>query len=190
MFFTPKIEKAIIKAIKLHHGQRRKVDRQISYIVHPITVAIILSHYTISEDIIVAAFIHDAIEDTSYTLKELEQDFGKNIKKIVEEISEEKGKEDRRATWLIRKKKYLEHLKKASFEAKMICAADKIHNLRSIILDYEREGEKIWQKFNAPKEKKFWFYREVLKILKSNLKNPIVKELESTFKEAQEKLLT
>ena len=140
MKLTPKIQKAINRAAELHRKQIRKGDG-LPYIVHPFSVAWILSDYTTDEDIIVAGLLHDVLEDVrGYNYEDLKRDFGEKIAKIVREVSEEKenlGKNN----WKERKRKYLQHLKTANFEAKMICAADKIHNLSSLIEAYRKLGK-------------------------------------------------
>ena len=59
----------------------------------------------------------------------------------------------------------------------MVCAADKIHNLRSMRQSFVEQGDKLWEKFNAPIEKKLWFYEEVVKILEKRLPAGIMEEL-------------
>lgn len=134
MKLTPKIQKAIYKASVLHKGQKRKVE-DLPFVTHLFSVAFILSNYTDNENIIVAGLLHDALEDVkAYYFKDLEKDFGERVTKIVKEVSEDKDpniEENKKATWQRRKEGYLSHLKNASYEAMMVCCADKIHNLRS-----------------------------------------------------------
>jgi len=188
MKLTPKIQKAINKASILHDGQRRK-GNNLPYIVHPFSVAFILSIYTDDEDIIAAGLLHDVLEDVKgYYFKDLKKDFGSRISKIVKEISEDKDpniKEDKKATWQTRKEKYLSHLKNASYEAMMVCCADKIHNLHSLIEAYKEQGDELWKKFNASLDKKLWFYEEILRILKEKLDNEIVKDFEKVYLKAK-----
>ena len=80
---TPRIEKAIEIAIRIHERQKRKGDGVTPYVVHPISVAILLSRYTDDEDLLIAAFLHDALEDTSYSTLQLKKDFGSKVIKIV-----------------------------------------------------------------------------------------------------------
>jgi (p)ppGpp synthase/HD superfamily hydrolase len=186
MKLTPKIQKAINIATEKHHGQSRK-GKEIPYIVHPFSVALILSEYTHNEDIIAAGLMHDVLEDVrDYNFDDLKNDLGEKIARIVREVSEDidPNMEDPKTTWDYRKHKYLEDLKTESYEAMMITAADKIHNLNSLIEAYGEHGEKLWEKFNAPIEKKLWFYEEVLNVLKSRLNNEIVRELQKIYKRA------
>ena len=68
----------------------------------------------------------------------------------------------------------------------MISCADKIHNLSCMIVAYKEQGEKLWDRFNSPKDKKLWFYEEVYKILEQRLDSEMVKELRILIDEAGE----
>ena len=185
MKLTPKVQKAINKAADLHRGQIRKGDG-LPYIVHPFSVAWILSSYTNDEDIIAAGLLHDVLEDVEgYEYEDLKRDFGEKIANIVREVSE-KGENLGSKNWEERKQKYLSHLENASFEALMICAADKIHNLVSLIGAYNKQGRKVFENFNAPIEKKMEFYGKVLEILQRKLDNKIVERFASVYKEARD----
>lgn len=189
MRLTPKINKAINKAAELHRHQIRK-DVDIPYIMHPFSVAIILSNYTSDEDVIIAGLMHDTVEDVrGYTFKKLAKDFGARVAGIVQEVSEDKTsyytKDKEKKTWYIRKKKYISGLETASTDALLVAAADKIHNINSLIESYENLGGRLWKNFNAPEPKRdyLWFYSKVLDVLEKRLKSDIVKELKQGFRQ-------
>jgi len=178
---TPKIEKAIRKAAFLHRGQTRKDDERTPYVMHPFCVALILINYTDNEDVIAAGLLHDTVEDNhSYSLKELDRDFGVGVYRIVEEVTLV-FKNKTRENWLERKKLYLRHLDQASIEGLMVCAADKLHDMRTTIFAYRRQGDKLWKKFRGTPQQKSWFYQEIYEILKKRLNNPIVDEYRRTL---------
>ncbi|MFA6514446.1 MAG: HD domain-containing protein [Patescibacteria group bacterium] len=193
MKLTPRIQKAINSASRLHAGQVRKGDVNLPYISHPFAVAWILSNYTDDEDIIIAGLLHDVLEDVEdYYYADLIKDFGPKVAEIVKGISEDKNpnvERDDKATWEDRKSRYLAGLENDSDESLMVCAADKIHNLESMISAYQEKGEALWDDFNSPKEKKLWLYEEIVKLLKERLSNPIVEELEKTYRLAEKILL-
>jgi (p)ppGpp synthase/HD superfamily hydrolase len=193
MKLTTKIQKAINVASRLHLGQVRKGDSELPYISHPFSVAWILSNYTNDEDIIAGGLLHDVLEDVKgYYYDDLAKDFGKRVAQIVKGVSEDKDpniENDDKATWETRKLKYLAGLESDSEESLMVCCADKIHNLQSMINAYEEKGEELWTHFNSPKEKKLWLYQEILKFMKIRLDNPIVAELEAVYAQAEKVLL-
>jgi predicted RNA-binding protein with PUA-like domain/5'-deoxynucleotidase YfbR-like HD superfamily hydrolase len=189
MVLTDKIKYALDRATELHEGQKR-IGSGLPYIVHPYSVASILSEYTGDEDVLAAALLHDVLEDVSgYTAEDMELEFGPKVTSIVLEVTEEKdpeaGEEELRATWEKRKEGYLSSLRTASQEALMVAAADKIHNLWSILDEYEQWGDDLWGQFRTPSDKKLWFFEEVLKVLQERLKNPIVQEFEALYVEAR-----
>ena len=189
MNLTPKIQKAIIGASVLYKGQKRKGDG-LPYIIHPYSVAFILSNYTDDEDVIVAGLLHDVLEDVpEYTKEDLKNDFGKRVCKIVQEVSEDKdpndSQEKEKISWQERKEKYIANLKTDSQEALLVSCADKIHNLQAMLAAYKNQGEMLWKNFNAPKEKISWYYGEVLEVMKDKLKNEIVGELTETYEKAK-----
>lgn len=187
MKLTPKIQRAINVAAEKHIGQKRKSTKR-PFIVHPFSVACILSEFTTDEDVICAGLLHDTLEDVKgYTFLDIKRDFGLNIAEIVREVSENKapgGDKNKRKTWEERKIHKLHSLRNASREAMMVSAADKIHNLKSLEINYIKQGESFWRKFNASPEKKFWYYGEVVKIIRDRLDGKITEELISTFREA------
>lgn len=191
MILSPKIQKAINFVAEKHFNQKRK-GIELPYVVHPYSVAIILSNYTDDEDIIVAGLMHDILEDVKgYSEEDMKQEFGERISKIVKEVSEDKDpnvSEDDKDTWVERKDKYLANLENDSQEALLVCAADKIHNLHSMIDSYAILRDKLWDSFNASKEQKIEYYGKILEVLKLRLKSDIVKELQNVYLEAKDVL--
>jgi (p)ppGpp synthase/HD superfamily hydrolase len=196
MELTSKTKKARDFAETKHEGQLRK-GSDIPYFTHPDAVAKILAEYTDDEDIISAGYLHDVLEDVEgYTYEDLSKDFSKRIANIVNNVTHQDGeikltKEEKRKRWKKRKQEYVEHLKKAPKEALLVCAADKIHNLETIIEKYKIEGEEMWGIFNAPepqKENVIWYYEAVLNELKELLNNPIVKLLEAAVDKINEEI--
>ena len=190
MIITPLIQKALDTAARLHAGQTRKTA-PVPYIVHPVSVAWLLSDVGADEATICAGLLHDILEDVlgPSGYEQLEKDFGKRIADIVVEVSEKKDpkeKIDAKATWLERKQGYLTHLKVASTEAVLVSAADKIHNLESMIAAYKRDGAKMFEHFNAPADKKLWQYEQVSLIVAKKLgEHPLAQRLAATFREAK-----
>lgn len=86
-------------------------------------------------NVLMAAILHDTVEDTDTTFEELEQRFGPKIRGIVEECSDDKDKSK-----MDRKRLQIEHAKTSSFEAKLVKLADKLYNLR----DLERSIPRGW----------------------------------------------
>jgi (p)ppGpp synthase/HD superfamily hydrolase len=176
MKFTQRLELAIRKATVAHAEQKRK-GGDWPYIIHPFSVMCIASEVTDDEDILIACLLHDVIEDVPerYSEADMLQDFGERVMDIVKGVT----KDSSLPAWQDRADAYLAHMRIASIESVTVSAADKIHNLMSVLQDYEELGDKLWARFNAGKERQQWWYREVLKVLKSRIPDsPLTAQLE------------
>ena len=176
-FLTPRLLDGVEMAYRAHAPMVRKGDGQ-PYIVHPIAVFGLLAHWGADEDTCIAGLLHDVLEDVPDAEKgnyrsAIEQQFGPNVLEIVEGVTEQ----DKSLPWKERKKLYLEHLKVASKESLMVSCADRTHNTASLVEAYEKEGEIIWKRFNAPKWWKVWFLDEAVAILKQRLDGAYLHEL-------------
>jgi GTP diphosphokinase / guanosine-3',5'-bis(diphosphate) 3'-diphosphatase len=116
-------------AANKHRDQRRKDAAASPYINHPITLANILSNEGGVSDpiVIVAALLHDTVEDTETTPAELEQRFGEQVARVVMEVTDDKSlpKADR-------KQLQIDHARHLSERAKLVKLADKIANIRDV----------------------------------------------------------
>lgn len=170
-----KVEYAIYFATKAHMGQKRKTEN-IDMIFHPITVGYILKDNNMSDECIMAGFLHDVVEDTKYTKEDVINEFGINVYKIVEEVSEDKSIKN----WKQRKILAIEKIKKASFEGKMVECADKIHNLDTLYEVWLEQGENVWNSFNSGKEEQKWYYTEMYKAVLNGIDtNDLIKRYET-----------
>jgi len=84
-FNKDKIKKALNFAIKAHKGQFRKSGEE--YVIHPILVASITSFFSDNEDMIIAALLHDVVEDTEYEFKDIFLKFGADVAHLVEGLT-------------------------------------------------------------------------------------------------------
>jgi (p)ppGpp synthase/HD superfamily hydrolase len=116
-------------AIK-HRDQRRKGAEASPYINHPIEVAELLARVGgVTDSVILqAAILHDTLEDTQTTPAELDTIFGPEVRKVVEEITD-----DKQLSKAERKRLQIVHAPHLSVRAKVVKLADKIANVRSII---------------------------------------------------------
>lgn len=112
-----------------HQNQRRSNKAKTPYINHPIGVANILANEGDVTDIqtLMGALLHDTVEDTNTSFEEIEEHFGKPVRKIVEEVTDDKSLPKAE-----RKRLQIEHAASCSREAKLIKLADKLYNLRDL----------------------------------------------------------
>lgn len=183
MAYSYAIEQAIKAASVLHKDQVRKGSVPYPYVTHLFTVATIVADYTNDEDTIVAALLHDTLEDTDYTEKELEDDFGGAVRDIVVALTEPPIPEYDRKNIAFQKKEYLKQIKDASERALIVVAADKIHNMRSIVEEYYEEHSAFLSHFGNHIEDRLLVYQEISNVLNRRLKNQILSEFNSVFTE-------
>jgi guanosine-3',5'-bis(diphosphate) 3'-pyrophosphohydrolase len=121
---------AIAFAANKHRNQRRKDADASPYINHPIALADVLANEggVTDETVLIAAILHDTIEDTETTAEELTAIFGETITAIVLEVTDDKALPKAE-----RKRLQIEHAPTISAAAKLVKLADKICNLRDIV---------------------------------------------------------
>ncbi|NMD70386.1 bifunctional (p)ppGpp synthetase/guanosine-3',5'-bis(diphosphate) 3'-pyrophosphohydrolase [Bacillus sp. DNRA2] len=172
------IDKALQIASIAHEHQYRK-GTKIPYITHPIAVGMILLKAGYGDEVVAAGILHDTIEDTNVSVDEIEAEFGKTIAEIVMGCSEP----DKSLSWHERKVHTIQFLKTASPNVRAVACADKLHNVRSIIDDIEREGETVWTRFNAGKEQQDWYYQSLVDSMGNSETFPLLKELQKAVTE-------
>jgi len=113
-----------------HRGQLRKGLDPPPYINHPLEVASILANVGGISDVttLVAALLHDTVEDTSATPEELGQQFGPGVRALVEEVTDNKDLDK-----AVRKRLQIEHTPSLSVAAKQIKLGDKICNMQDVV---------------------------------------------------------
>ena len=124
-----KLLAAIAFAAHKHRDQRRKDAAASPYINHPIALANVLANEGGIDDerVLIAAILHDTIEDTETTEHELVREFGQEIATIVMEVTDDKSLPKAE-----RKRLQFEHAATISRRAKLVKLADKICNLRDV----------------------------------------------------------
>jgi (p)ppGpp synthase/HD superfamily hydrolase len=184
--FTGRIETAVALALRAHATQVRKGDGQLPYVVHPVTVALILSRYTGDEDTIIAGLLHDTLEDTHVTAEEIERAFGPKVREMVQDVTES-GLPG--LSWETRKARYLRQLQSAPRPSLLVAAADKTANLISMIAAHATAGDALWDRFSASVGQKLEFYRRVHAIVRAAWPGcPLLQELGNRLEEAERKL--
>jgi (p)ppGpp synthase/HD superfamily hydrolase len=173
----PRFRRAFLFAADKHAGQTRKAST-IPYIAHLMGVASLVLEFGGDEDLAIAALLHDVVEDCGGApmLKEVERRFGFRVAKIVEGCTDSDS--DPKPPWRERKEKYLQHLKTADANTRLVSAADKLNNVRSILADYREVGESIWARFNGGRDGTLWYYRALLDEFLRRKPNRLIREFE------------
>lgn len=181
---TERFRRAMDYAAQKHAQQTRKAS-DVPYLSHLLGVCSIVMANTGDEDVWIAALLHDAIEDQGGepTAQEIEMLFGGRVADLVRGCSEMIAEVDRpKPTWLERKMGYLEKLPHVEPAVMLISVADKLHNARSVLADWQRCGDDVYCRFSKGKVGTHWYYQEMIKAYREAGSAPphLVKALEDT----------
>jgi len=185
MLLSHRFEDALAYAAHLHSNQERKASG-VPYIAHLMGVTSLVLDYGGDEDEAIAALLHDAVEDQGgqTVREETARRYGERVAAIVDDCSDTDVMP--KPPWRARKEAYLSHLPAVSASARLVSAADKLHNVRSILLDYRQVGETVWQRFNGGKAGTLWYYRALTETYKQVGATPLVAELDRAVSELEQ----
>ena len=180
--YTLKLKNAIRFSIKTHevYQKQKRKGKDIAYITHPLTVAIILANVGVDEDVLIAGILHDTIEDSILEKKVdknmIAERFGEKVADIVNSVSED----NKMLAWEQRKKKARENIKNFNHDSLLVKSADILSNVTELIDDYIVNGDEAFSRFGGPKERVIDNYLEVMKlILEAWPENPLARDLEN-----------
>ena len=184
MSYGDKFERAVVYAARVHGDHYRK-GTHIPYVTHLLAVAAIVGENGGTEDEVVAALLHDAPEDRGgeARLGDIRLRFGDAVAEIVAGCTD--TYEDPKPPWRERKERHLAHLAGASDSVRLVSAADKLHNARSVLSDYRAVGEKLWSRFTGGREITLWAYRAVVDTLGAEHEDPLLEELDRVVRELE-----
>ncbi len=163
---SSRFKDALYFAAQKHDGQYRKGGSRVPYFTHPVLVSMGVSIYTDNEDIIIAALLHDVIEDCDVLFGEIEELFSNNVARIVEEVSA--TSDYKKEQWKERKQCFLNKMASVSKDALMVGAVDKMVNMKAYFDALETHGEKeIMKYFGGSVADYIWYYDTFGIILKN-----------------------
>lgn len=176
MAYSDEVVAAFALAHELHGNQVRK-GCPAPYLTHLMAVAATVGEYGGTEQQVIVALLHDAVEDQGgqATLERIRERFGAEVADYVMTCSDT----DRtpKPPWRERKEAYIAKLAGASGEVKLIVAADKLHNLRGLATLLREEGPAMWGRFRGGRDGLRWYYAEVLRALASGWQHAILPDL-------------
>lgn len=180
-----RFDEALVLACTLHREQQRKASG-VPYVAHLLAVASLVLEEGGSEDMAIAALLHDAAEDQGgeATLAGIQEAFGADVARWVRQASDtfQRPKPD----WELRKQHHMAAIPMADWEARLIMLADKVHNARSILADHVRVGAGMWDRFSVPRERTMWYYETLLEVFERDLSPTLYDELSECVKQMKE----
>lgn len=183
--YSPRLDQAIALATDAFRYRIRKGSRT-PYLAHLFQVMVYVAEHGGDEDQMIAAILHDYLEDIeTSTEQELEGRFGPRVTRMVMALSD--CTTYPKPPWQARKEAYIEALGREGPEVRLISAADKLHNARSVLRDLLEVGDRVWDQFAASRTQTLWYYREITKRLGEGWTHPLLTELERVVRELHEK---
>ena len=176
--------RAFAFASRQHSGQTRKAST-IPYIAHLMGVASVVLEAGGDEDLVIAALLHDVVEDCGGApmLKQVRRRFGKRVADIVDGCTD--AYTIPKPPWRERKQSYLRRLQKESSDTRLVSAADKLNNIRSILSDYRSVGESVWSRFHGGREGTLWYYRALRDEFLRSEPNRITRDFDLAVRELE-----
>ena len=193
LYFTDRLTKAVDYARHLHIERRKGTG--IPSMAHLFGVASLvmgeagLTGFPVTEDMVTAALLHDAVEDHggAARLDDIRHNFGSEVARMVEGLSDSLAEnEHAKAPWEQRKRDYIERLRSEPADVRLISAADKLYNARSILEDYRLIGPEIWRRFHRGRDQQIWYFETLLEVFKASGPMRIVDELERVVAELKQ----
>ncbi len=182
---SERFDEALVLASSLHRRQARKASG-VPYVAHLLAVASLVLEEGGSEDMAIAALLHDAAEDQGgeETLAIIAEAFGASVARWVRQASDTFTLP--KPEWEMRKLHHLAEIPLADREARLIMLADKVHNARSILADHARVGNEVWERFSAPRERTIWYYGALLETFERGLSPVLYDTLSDCVKHIRE----
>jgi len=188
---TPRFTQAVDYARQVHVVLRK--GTQLPYMAHLLGVASLVlgetghvSPIAVNEDMVIAALLHDAVEDEGGLprLRDIEAKFGTKVAKIVEGCTDSFEQDpSKKQEWEVRKSSYIERLWNEPPDALLVSVADKLYNARSILEEYRQIGSEVWSRFKRGRKQQLWYFDELIKVYQERCPNwRIVQELQQTVK--------
>jgi (p)ppGpp synthase/HD superfamily hydrolase len=179
-----RFEQALLLAARLHRHQRRK-GLPVPYVAHLLSVAALVLEDGGDEDEAIAALLHDAVEDQggAATRDLIGQQFGDRVVAIIEGCTE--SDQQPKPPWRERKELHLAKLAGASPAVCRVTLADKLHNARSLLADYQTLGEALWGRFGGGREGTIWYYQQMVACLQPQVSGVLMQSLSQAVQQLQ-----
>ena len=170
--YSARVERAAATMLEAHGLRRRKAGRGFEA-SHALSVAWIAADFGCDEDTVVAALLHDTLEDTDLDPGVIAERFGEPVLRMVRDVSEP----PRPARWKTRKLAYLEQLRTTPRLGSLaVASADKIHNLAKLVSGIEARGATFLDAFSTGLEEMLWYQNAVYDLAAGRWSHAILAE--------------
>ena len=179
---SSRFDDALAFAVDLHREQPRK-GTGVPYVSHLLSVAALVLENGGSEDQAIAALLHDAVEDQGGKPRaaEIRERFGDLVAEIVDGCTDTDVSP--KPPWRLRKEAYVARVRNEPAHVRLVSAADKLHNARTMVTDLRIHGPALWERFNAGRDETLWYLESLVAAFREAGTTPIVEELARTVSE-------
>lgn len=187
-----------LKVAAVAHATAKRKGTRLPYLAHPVHVARLLERAGCDEPLVLAGLLHDVIEDLDREDADtrerfravfpdladapddheafaamletfIRDEFGEDVLRLVDAVTERKEVGGRPRPWLERKTEQLQHLRHASEDVVLLKAADTLHNAASVLSDLRDHGDAVFDRFTQPREDTLWWYQSIADIVADRL---------------------
>ena len=186
MTLSSRFADALVYAATLHAKQQRKLSGS-PYVGHLLAVAGIVLQFGGDEDEAIGALLHDAAEDQGgeAAADDIRRRFGDRVADLAIACSDTMVTP--KPPWRERKEAHVAHMRQADESVRLIVAADKLDNARSILADYRLHGEALWQHFRGRRDGTLWYYRAMIEALgRAGRAGRIITEVEKVVEQLEQ----
>jgi (p)ppGpp synthase/HD superfamily hydrolase len=169
-----------LKYASRHHGTQTRKGSDVPYVAHLLAVSALVLEDGGREPEAIAALLHDVVEDTDVSRRDVRKRFGRKVARIVVACTDVGGEGKHTAkNWMRRRRRMLARLRDTGTSTSVVRvkAADSLANVRSLTADLRREGPEIWARFHAGAVDQLWYYRSVAVIVSMRLPGFLADEL-------------
>jgi (p)ppGpp synthase/HD superfamily hydrolase len=177
--FGSKFDEALRLAHDLHRHDVRKGTGK-PYISHLLGVCSLVIDYGGDEEMAIAALLHDAVEDHGGhpMLKEIRERFGERVAHIVDGCTDSYVLDaTKKEPWLQRKQEYLARLPLEDSDVRLVSAADKLYNCRTLVRDLRKRGIATLDRFNGGRKDTVWYYDQLVHAFRTAGTTELVEDL-------------
>ncbi len=159
------LRRAFAFASTAHDGQVRK-GLPVPFVSHLMAVSALVMEHGGDPETAAAALLHDTLEDTRTTTEELQQEFGARVAAIVLACTD--NLQPCPPVWRDRKQRFILCIRETEPAARLVIAADKLHNARDVVRTQRALGDDAFRPFQGRKDGTLWYYRAALESLESS----------------------
>lgn len=191
LLLTGRFTDAVEYARQLHTEYRKGTD--IPYMAHLLGVAAIVmgeagGGVPVTEDMVIAAVLHDAVEDHGgmERLEDVKNRFGANVARMVAGLSDTFVEDPhQKEEYEERKSTYIQRLSEEADDVLLISAADKLYNAKATLEDFREIGHSVFDRFSRGASHQIWYFNRLLEVFDTHPRNRVVNEFERVVRELE-----